>query len=984
MHSDPASHSGSAFHLGPIFQYLHSIMSKRSLHSLALVLIGLLMVACGGGNQGAVKLGTSSCASTGVNKNFCLVSCSLGCSAGGCSITDIAQNQTLLLNFSQALDPASVNAGTVSIKTASGEAPFGRLLVSGSTIAFVPDLRISGGQTSFGFRPGETYFLSVPDGNTSQQALRSQSGDLLSASVNCSMIVSRGIVDLNGKAPTATLISPDPSDPANLKNVPADQVIILKFDEILDILPFQGADSRTSPIEYLLRRARFDINGEPECDTNFEPLVLDGSPVAAIDPIAETTTVTFVPAAPLPSQVCVEIGVTGGVTDLAGVPALRQVFRFTTEIVAVGIGEISEDFLSDSQQDTQISSGNWSGGQALEPIMGGDGRHGSFSAVNGGLKLPGDIFIWDTDNAIILLPLYAEETFTVDGFPGDNLAEQQLGAKPSYTVTDGQYYFSDFTLRANQTLVFTGTHPPVIHVRGKVQIEGKIQVNAPPSMHFLGSINLLNYQPAGQEAPDSILGGGRGGSGGDPVTVDDALKGVPRPAHNGRDGEDVQLAQGHAYATQALGTGGKGSPMHPTKVSLDVAIKTPPTARDFKDFKLLNGSFNGNVAAGGGGGGFASPGLPGMALTHSPDIKADNDPVPLGPPSVGGISFAPDPKPISSPLTSLDHFMIGGSGGGGAGTHPFLTRFQDPSQTIQRPKPLTTPIWVPGGAGSNGGGALGFRVGGDFGMGLNASLEARGADGWWFDGVQNDTDLVEVPDPNSTGTILQPVDQLFNMPAPGGGGSGGSIVLQVLGEANISGTLDSSGGKGGVTDNKNIMLPAQVRLQSVSMGGDGSPGFLRLEQLVMPQPLDLGPSIPAAASENVGLLEDTEPGNAVVQSKFYSTRLVFPPLFLRYEIQAEVDGQSVLFSDDPNVSPNLADANADLRFQVQGARVNSSNEPDLTSLGAWGDLVSNKVGGSGNLNQSKPTGFRFRLTVDRSSGRKVVVKQVKVVFDPNG
>src|SRR5690606_15250679 len=91
-----------------------------------------------------------------------------------------------------------------------------------------------------------------------------------------------------------------------------------------------------------------------------------------------------------------------------------------------------------------------------------------------------------------------------------------------------------------------------------------------------------------------------------------------------------------------------------------------------------------------------------------------------------------------------------------------------------------------------------------------------------------------------------------------------------------------------------------------------------------PLPQELGPSIPPPAAKNVGPLLDRDTGKVVSQSHFYSTGLIFPPRYLRYEVRATINGQPILFSDDPAISPNMADAsNPDLHFQVQGARVSA-------------------------------------------------------------
>ena len=106
---------------------------------LALSALGSL--AFGGCSGGGSEAGRASAFCAG--SSFCLTDCSLGCTvSGGCSINSIAQNQPIMLNFSEPVDPSSVNAATISLKTANGEAPTGSFEVAGSQIRFRPEVRI--------------------------------------------------------------------------------------------------------------------------------------------------------------------------------------------------------------------------------------------------------------------------------------------------------------------------------------------------------------------------------------------------------------------------------------------------------------------------------------------------------------------------------------------------------------------------------------------------------------------------------------------------------------------------------------------------------------------------------------------------------------------------------------------------------------------------------------------------------------------------
>ena len=137
--------------------------------ALFVALAGL--AGCSGGSA-TVGAANQSCA-TGNAKALCLFNCSLGCSTTGCLRTDIAQNEILILQFTDDIDPASVSSSSVRLRTAAGELPVGEFFVNGDQIEFVPTLLVSGGQTFFGFKPGDTYTLTLPGGANETDVLRS-------------------------------------------------------------------------------------------------------------------------------------------------------------------------------------------------------------------------------------------------------------------------------------------------------------------------------------------------------------------------------------------------------------------------------------------------------------------------------------------------------------------------------------------------------------------------------------------------------------------------------------------------------------------------------------------------------------------------------------------------------------------------------------------------------------------------------------------
>src|SRR5690606_10287158 len=150
---------------------------------VALVAIALCGVSCssGGGSVGSLGFDCGGNATGAI----CLEKCNLGCSRPGCSRTDIAQNEIIRLEFSEDVDPNSVNESSIRFRTASGDEPVGEFFVNGKNVEFVPTLSISGGQTFFGFTGGETYTMTIVGGKDQAEVVRGKSGRPFAASLTC-------------------------------------------------------------------------------------------------------------------------------------------------------------------------------------------------------------------------------------------------------------------------------------------------------------------------------------------------------------------------------------------------------------------------------------------------------------------------------------------------------------------------------------------------------------------------------------------------------------------------------------------------------------------------------------------------------------------------------------------------------------------------------------------------------------------------------
>ncbi len=880
---------------------------------LSLLLVAMVgLQACSGG-EASTGQATGGCAD--VDGGFvCLEACSLGCSTlpstvsgdGSviCAITDIAQNENLVLRFSQEMDPRSIDESTIQLRTATGDVPVGQFLVNGSVVEFVPSVLTVGSQSFFGFRASETYTLTIPSYRSRGPTVRSTSGDVLRNSVECTMRVTRGIVDLNGVAPRADLLQP-----LAQVNVPVDSIIQLRFNELIDTTPFTNSTGSNGPVAFAV--ARTIGQGENRICSP-EVSALAGS--IAVSTQGARTVLTFTPAAPLPTNSCVRISVTDQVQDLSGRPAEPQNFEFRTIEAALTTVSVVEEFDDDVNFDADASAAQWGGGTATFTQIGGDGRHGPFD-LSAFTELPAQngyrIFRVDVNNTVI---------------PAANT----VGGQP-LTVDDGRFFFTEMVVPSDVRLVFVGSFPPRIAVRGRCQIDGILDVSGESLPYFEStSLSALPGQAGGQGG----IYGGAGGQGGTRCIGLGA-----QAANRGSNGQDVRVPLGHAYSGFALGTGGRGSDLFPAD-GLRLSLLFPPG---------LTIAYVMQATSGGGGGGFLNAGSVGRAVSNQADPSGNGGTRLdfLGPDTSGGTPFPLLPLPGGA--NSIDHFLVGGSGGGGGGSHAALM-----NKTLAQ---APTGNWAPGCGGGGGGGAMALRAGRELQLAPGAKLLAAGG---------------------SCGTSPTTTTALPQS-APGGGGSGGSILLQAGLATDLQGEINTSGGVGGRLDRSSLAVAPPAGGRVVCVGGDGSAGSLRLEVPGSPSIALLPGAIPPAVAANVAPLADTDVRGGL-QSKFLSTGPPFGPEFVRYEIRARIDGVEVVFSDDPAVGVPAQFQFGPLEAWWQGVRMDIQtgviDELDLLTR-PWRSSVGF---GASSLALDNRNAFRFQILLDRTNGQTVVLESVKVFF----
>ncbi|MBX3461921.1 MAG: hypothetical protein KF830_02035 [Planctomycetes bacterium] len=893
-------------------------------------LAGLLLFA-GAGCSGSSKDDTAGlrirCLS---GDSFCLVSCDLGCGQTGCSVTEIAENQRLRFVFSSRIDPASVTAASVSIRTPGGIPPDGELLVQDRELTFLPRVRTVNGVSTFGFLRNETYIITLAAGS-SGQGVRSVSGDGLARELSCTVLVSRGIQDEDQLPPSVELVSPTVTT-----GIPLQPTVILRFSELIDTTALQGPLTPSSPIQFLLKGTT-TVDGALVCDSQQAGTVLEGIPILGTERVGDrfVTVVQYTPNLQLPGNSCLTVLVTAEVRDISGRQGLPATFELLTQAGTSQPINLVETFANSDNQDLTVSSSAWNAG-ARPGQIGNDGRHGEFD-ITMGTALGGGVYQWSTDSFLI---------------PGSRSLTGQ-----DYLVTDGRFYFTSFVLPEGATLRFAGTVPPQIWVRGIAEVRGTIEISAPDMPFWVPTsgpavgervsfFNGIGPSPsytvavpnfaAGQPGGAGGIGGGRGGAGAQECRLDGNVQQVEGlelvNIYYGRNGESVRVPAGHAYAANAPGTGGRGSLLHPLS---GVAVSAP----------VLGGLYRANFSPGGGGGGFDGPG--GQA-TGTPPLGTS-----VAATQPGGTAF-PDLATVPAGFTSLNHFLVGGSGGGGGGSHAYGTQNN-----------TTTGYYVAGSGGSGGGGALALRAGGQLSIANTAVLRARGGAGVLITGDSPDTAT-----PDAT----------WGVSSPGGGGSGGSFLLQAGGPLLFAGSIDVRGGAGSRTGSISILPTGTLAVFNVvSQAGAGAAGFYRLESAAG-LPTFSGTGQPAYnPGRNGALLQDRDQYTGGT-SRWIASGQFFPPTWLRYELDVDADGNGTVVTYTDSGAAGTVKANdpaGPVRILFQGARLNQSGTAPLPgALPPWRDGIGSGAGPGISLDSV--TGFRFQLLFNGTDFPNAVVRALRV------
>ena len=117
------------------------------------------------------------------------------------------------------------------------------------------------------------------------------------------------------------------------------------------------------------------------------------------------------------------------------------------------------------------------------------------------------------------------------------------------------------------------------------------------------------------------------------------------------------------------------------------------------------------------------------------------------------------------------------------------------------------------------------------------------------------------------------------------------------------------------------------------------------------------------------------------QSKWRSTRQIFPPRMLYYRVTAIVNGQQVVYTDDPAAFNPAGRDTLPIRIYFQGGRVNPATNALEGNPGPWRNYVAESAPIGQTISEDRATGFRFMIMFNRDVETDVVIDDVTVVIE---
>ena len=512
--------------------------------SIALSLSALALFSACSGQSGSNPSSSS----------FYIDSCTLGCTDGiegdavNCAIANTYQNQEISIIFSEPFDLFSVNSSSFRVTdVANGTTPSGQFFSDPTDprrLIFRPSLTFDqNGTPVHGLASSTSYKIFLPGVAQMDQGpyIQSTSGVDNKSRMQCTIKTTEGIIDPVPGRPGVSIFAdqvvgyqPDGTPivvsdvlvngGTELTDVYRQTRLRFEFDDIMNVATLLNPSTGASP--------NIDIELDEDGDlSTLDRTPIDGMLTYLVDLEMLSTSLYFTSDVPLPSAGPdadlsprrIVLTLPAAVQDLVANPidSGGGTHSFITELPQLGevlVPDGGEDFLLSSPDPNSNENGPrsgafWGGGRLTQGVGGGSGRLGD-------LRVPsGSTLTLNTDSQVF--PLGMSDGLAFDHTP-DFLGNADavnfpgtLGNYPdSITVTDGVFEFQSLTLEAGSNLVFAGTQPARIYIRGKALLT-------------TGSLlDLSGPQPADHDSstvdPEMELsaltpsaGGGDGGFGGD-------------------------------------------------------------------------------------------------------------------------------------------------------------------------------------------------------------------------------------------------------------------------------------------------------------------------------------------------------------------------------------------------------------------------------------------------------------------------------------
>jgi hypothetical protein len=781
-----------------------------------------------------------------------IVGCSLQCNDSAinpgsqisCGVTNVFVNQEIRLTFSADVDLTTVSNNSFRLveigqcppPCSPGKTPAGSFTLDPNdpkTLVYRPQLTFdSAGNPIFGLVQDQTYCLTVPGASIDALGpfIRNATGSPNASRLLCTLVASEGVRDANPGRPRATLTvdrvtaydqNGEPS--AFELNVPAQGAEdVYRFSPVRIVFnDVMNPATLANPVTGLSTFIRGFVDADGDTTNRSDQVALNGTFTVTIDQTAPRTTVIFTPSGGLPSSGSnppprkVVIELSPQIADLGGNTLVNAgTTAFTPERILFVPLVIEETFLDPSREDSVRTGSSWGSGFLATGPGGGSGRLGDL------VVLPGNVVELDTDSEdfgdITNLAVFDPRN-VIDRVPPQP-------AQPALPVVGGVFEFSRLRVDAGGVLRFRGSHPARVYVRGVTDIQGVIDASGTS-----GTLHTSNSLPGGVGGIPGPNGGpgGKGGSRPDGSAFTGTFQGfliggVPNPGVgpsnvldpatytqvNGIAGAGIAFP--NTLAPTSFVAGGQPGLGWPQPTPANPALHMPANVLDVSGLQFEPEILCQYLvpSAPGGGGGHALDGIIGDAtFLPAPSFL----PVTLPPDSPGGDSDELMIDDLVRTLSPELGLLRGGGGGGGGGAHLQFTQINgNPfGMTCSTPVPQGSELQIASymahssAGGGGGGGALQIAAGRR--IILNGVVDASGGDGG---------SGTFPPDPATPNDLAQ----------AGGAGAGGSVLLQSarIQIQAVPGRINVAGGEGG--EGSGSIFPLLP-----STGGDGAPGFLRLE-----------------------------------------------------------------------------------------------------------------------------------------------------------